>query len=169
MHPVPRNSNRTMNKEAQVRAEVETLRSLDKDELRARWTKMFGKAPPPALTKDLLGRMIAWRIQEQFYGGHDKATLKLLDRLARGEATKRSTEPRLRPGIVTTCLMRCFSAANRTLGASRACRRWNWKGLWSRRCVPDWRRPATYAMSFQIARRLKGTLNASSSVQMRST
>jgi hypothetical protein len=43
-----------MNKEAQVRAEVETLRSLGKDELRARWTKLFGKAPPPALTKDLL-------------------------------------------------------------------------------------------------------------------
>jgi hypothetical protein len=100
MPPVFRNSNPTMNKEAQVRAEVETLRSLDKDELRARWTKMFGKAPPPALTKDLLGRMIAWRIQEQFYGGHDKATLKLLDRLARGETTKPSTEPRLRPGTV---------------------------------------------------------------------
>jgi hypothetical protein len=92
--------NQTINGEAQVRAEVETLRSLDKDELRARWTKMFGKAPPPALTKDLLGRMIAWRIQEQFYGGHDKATLKLLDRLARGETTKPSTEPRLRPGTV---------------------------------------------------------------------
>jgi hypothetical protein len=61
---------------------------------------MFGKAPPPALTKDLLGRMIAWRIQEQFYGGHDKATLKLLDRIARGEAAKASTEPRLRPGTV---------------------------------------------------------------------
>jgi hypothetical protein len=54
---------------------------------------MFNKAPPPALTKDLLGRMIAWRIQEQFYGGHDKATLKLLDRLARGDATKTSVEP----------------------------------------------------------------------------
>ncbi len=89
-----------MNKEAEVRAEVETLRSLGKDELRARWTKMFGKAPPPALTKDLLGRMIAWRIQEKFYGGHDKATLKLLDRLARGETAKPSTEPRLRPGTV---------------------------------------------------------------------
>ena len=96
MSPVFRNSN----KEDQVRAEVETLRSLGKDELRARWTKMFGKAPPPALTKDLLGRMIAWRIQEQFYGGHDKATLKLLDRLARGETTKASAEPRLRPGTV---------------------------------------------------------------------
>jgi hypothetical protein len=100
MSPVFRNSSPTMNKEAQVRAEVETLRSLGKDELRARWTKMFGKAPPPALTKDLLGRMIAWRIQEQFYGGHDKATLKLLDRLARGEITKPSTDPRLRPGTV---------------------------------------------------------------------
>jgi hypothetical protein len=89
-----------MTKEAQVRAEVEKLRALGKDELRARWTKMFGKAPPPALTKDLLGRMIAWRIQEQFYGGHDRATLKLLDRLARGEAAKPSTELRLRPGTV---------------------------------------------------------------------
>jgi hypothetical protein len=100
MSPVFRNSNPTMNKEAQVRAEVETLRSLGKDELRARWTTMFGKAPPPALTKDLLGRMIAWRIQEQFYGGHSRATLKLLDRLARGETAKASTEPRLRPGTV---------------------------------------------------------------------
>jgi hypothetical protein len=27
--------------------------------------------------------MIAWRIQENFYGGHDKATLRLLDGLAR--------------------------------------------------------------------------------------
>jgi site-specific DNA recombinase len=87
-----------MNTEAQVRAEVQALRSLAKDQLRARWTKLFGRAPPPALTKDLIGRMIAWRIQEEFYGGHDKATLKLLDRLARGE--KPTTEPRLRPGTV---------------------------------------------------------------------
>jgi Protein of unknown function (DUF2924) len=100
MSPVFRNSNPTMNKEAQVRAEVETLRSLGKDELRARWAKMFGKAPPSALTKDLLGRMIAWRLQEQLYGGHDKASLKLLDRLKRGETTKPSAEPRIRPGTV---------------------------------------------------------------------
>jgi hypothetical protein len=90
MSPAFRNSNPTTNKEAQVRAEVETLRSLGKDELRVRLTKMFGKAPPLALTKDLLGRMIAWRIQEQFYGGHDKATLKLLDRIARGDPPSRA-------------------------------------------------------------------------------
>jgi hypothetical protein len=44
--------------------------------------------------------MIAWRIQEKFYGGHDKATLRLLDGLARGKVAKPTTEPQLRPGTV---------------------------------------------------------------------
>jgi hypothetical protein len=86
--------------EAEIQAEVEALRSFDKDDLRARWRKMFGKDPPPALTKDLLARMIAWRIQERFYGGHDKATINLLDGLARGEAAKLDAGPRLKPGTV---------------------------------------------------------------------
>ena len=87
-------------KEADVQSEVEKLKFLDKDDLRARWRKMFGKEPPPALTKDLLCRMIAWRIQEKFHGGHDKATIKLLDGLARGEAAKLDTSPGLKPGTV---------------------------------------------------------------------
>jgi hypothetical protein len=102
----------TKAKEADIRAEVEQLRSLDKDALRARWRKMFGKEPPPALTKDLLGRMIAWRIQEKFYGGHDKATIKLLDGLARGEAAKVDAGPRLKPGTV---LMREYRGVRHTV------------------------------------------------------
>ena len=90
--------NRT--KEAEIRAEVDALRLLGKDNLRVRWSKLYGKAPPPAFTKDLLGRMIAWRIQEDFYGGHDKATLKLLNGLARGEGSRLAGKPRLRPGTV---------------------------------------------------------------------
>jgi hypothetical protein len=86
--------------EADIIAEVERLRTLGKDDLRARWSTLFGKTPPPALTKDLLGRMIAWRIQEKFYGGHDKATLRLLDGLACGKVAKHGTEPKLRPGTV---------------------------------------------------------------------
>jgi hypothetical protein len=86
--------------EREVIAEVEKLRTLGKDDLRARWSSLFGKAAPPALTKDLLGRMIAWRIQEKFYGGHDKATLRVLDGLARGKVAKPATESRLRPGTV---------------------------------------------------------------------
>jgi Protein of unknown function (DUF2924) len=86
--------------EAEVRAEVERLRTLGKAQLRVRWAKLFGKVPPPALTRDLLGRMVAWRIQENLYGGHDKTTLKLLDGLARGEVNKSTPAPRLRPGTV---------------------------------------------------------------------
>ena len=86
--------------ESEVLAEVEKVRTLGKDDLRARWSTLFGRTPPPALTKDLLGRMIAWRIQEKFYGGHDKATLKLLDGLARGKVAKPTAEPKLRPGTV---------------------------------------------------------------------
>jgi hypothetical protein len=86
--------------EADIIAEVEKLRTLGKDDLRSRWSTLFGEAPPSALTKDLLGRMIAWRIQEKFYGGHDKATRRLLDGLARGKVAKPATEPQLRPGTV---------------------------------------------------------------------
>ena len=86
--------------ESEIIAEVEKLQTLGKDDLRARWSTLFGKAPPPALTKDLLARMITWRIQEKFYGGHDKATLRLLDGLARGKAAKSAAEPKLRPGTV---------------------------------------------------------------------
>ena len=128
-----------MNKEAQVRAEVEALRSLGKDELRARWTKMFGKAPPPALTKDLLGRMIAWRIQEKFYGGHDKATLKLLDGLARREVAKPATEPRLRPGTV---LMREHGGVRHTVTVTPGGFVW---------------RDRTYASLSAVARAITGT------------
>jgi hypothetical protein len=45
--------------ESEIIAEVEKLRTLGKDDLRLRWSTLFGKTPQPALTKDLLGRMIA--------------------------------------------------------------------------------------------------------------
>ena len=86
--------------EADIIAEVERLPTVGKDDLRARWSTLFGKAPAPALTKDLLGRMIAWRIQEKFYGGHDKATIKLLDGFVRGKGANPAAQPRLRPGAV---------------------------------------------------------------------
>ena len=107
-------------RETEIRAEVENLRSLDKDDLRARWCKTFGKEPPPALTKDLLGRMIAWRIQEKFYGGHDKATIKLLDGLVRGEAEKLEAGPRLKPGTNRPSVCwgrRCSAAAGLAIGS----------------------------------------------------
>jgi hypothetical protein len=48
-----------------------------------RWQAEFGRPPPKSLTIDLLRRMIAHRIQEEAFGTLDRATLKLLDGLAR--------------------------------------------------------------------------------------
>ena len=81
-----------------LEAEIDRVRSLGLDGLRARWRTTFRSSPPPALTKDLMAREIAWYIQEQALGGPDAATLKLLDSLARGE--KPESKRRLKTGTV---------------------------------------------------------------------
>jgi hypothetical protein len=40
---------------------------------------IFPRPPPPDLSKDVLGRMIAWRIQEQAFGGLDRESLTFLE------------------------------------------------------------------------------------------
>jgi hypothetical protein len=65
---------------AAIEAEIAHLRSLALDALRQRWRAMFGRTPPAALSKDLLGRMIAWRMQEQAFGGLDRTREWLVPR-----------------------------------------------------------------------------------------
>ena len=84
---------------AAIDAEVDQIRSLGIDALRKRWRMMFGAVPPKGLTKDILARMIAYRIQEEAFGGLDRETIKLLDRLARGEKPNELNR-RLKPGTV---------------------------------------------------------------------
>ena len=84
---------------AAIEAEVDQIRSLGIDALRKRWRLMFGAVPPKGLTKDILGRMIAYRIQEEAFGGLDRETIKLLDRLASGEKSNELNR-RLKPGTV---------------------------------------------------------------------
>ena len=84
---------------AAIEAEVNQIRSLGVDALRQRWRMMFGAVPPKGLTKDILGRMIAYRIQEKAFGGLDRETIKLLDRLTRGEKPNELNR-RLKPGTV---------------------------------------------------------------------
>src|SRR5215467_2309348 len=73
------------------------LRSLALDALRRHWRVIFGRTPPAALSKDLLGRMIAYRLQEQAFGGLDRESLRFLDGLARHGSPPRR---RLKPGTV---------------------------------------------------------------------
>src|ERR1700674_2673878 len=85
---------------AQIEAEIDQIRSLGLDALRKRWTTAFGTAPPAGLTKDIIARMIAYRIQEQAYGGHKREVARLLDRLACGEKGNVELNRRLKPGTV---------------------------------------------------------------------
>jgi hypothetical protein len=85
---------------AAIEAEVDRVRSLGIDALRMRWRMTFGAVPPPGLTKDIMSRMIAYRIQEDVFGGLDRETVKLLDRLTRGEEKPNELNRRLKPGTV---------------------------------------------------------------------
>jgi hypothetical protein len=84
---------------AAVEAEIARVRSLSGDALRRRWQSEFGRPPPEHLTADLLRRMIATRLQEETFGTLDRATLKLLDGLARRDRS-RTAERNLKIGTV---------------------------------------------------------------------
>ena len=82
-----------------IDAEIDHIRSLGIVALRTRWRSMFDKTPPAGLTKDIIARMIASRIQEEAFGGLDKDSIKLLDRLARGDKPG-EVNSRLKAGTV---------------------------------------------------------------------
>jgi Protein of unknown function (DUF2924) len=82
-----------------LEAEIARLQSLGIAALRAEWASLFKKPPPPSLTKDLLGRMIAYRLQEQVFGGLDRETKRLLANLAAAK-TAPDLPQRLKPGTV---------------------------------------------------------------------
>jgi hypothetical protein len=85
---------------AAIEAEIDRIRSLGLEALRSRWRSMFGTNPPAALSKDLIARMIAYGLQEEVFGGLDRETVKLLDRLARGKKPEKELNRRLKPGTV---------------------------------------------------------------------
>ena len=67
-----------------LEAELARIGGLGLDELRALWRTMARRNPPPALSRDMLARMVAYKLQEQWLGKLNAGTRKLLDRLARG-------------------------------------------------------------------------------------
>jgi len=82
---------------ADIEKEIERIQSLGLDDVRSLWQQTFRKSVPKALTRDLLVRMLAWHIQEQAFGGHDRATLKILASYAKGAPDAQRTR-RLKPG-----------------------------------------------------------------------
>ena len=65
----------------EVEAEVERLASLGLPGLRDAWPRRFG-TPPRMRSADLLRRILAWKLQEEAYGGLDAETRAALAKKA---------------------------------------------------------------------------------------
>ena len=89
----------------QLQERLEQLAKLGAPELRAEWTSVFGRPAPRRVSRDILLRGIAYRLQEKMYGGLKPATVKRLKRLAAelrgGGAVTPAPAPAasLRPGV----------------------------------------------------------------------
>jgi hypothetical protein len=86
----------------EVTAHLKRLAGLSSGELRKEWQRIYRGAALPRLSRDLLTRGIAYKIQEQAYGGLSQATRRRLATLARtlekAGAGAFDAVPSLKPG-----------------------------------------------------------------------
>src|SRR5260370_5936934 len=60
-------------------AEIAALASLCIKDLKLRWRDLYDTEPPSRISRELLTRAIAYRLQEREFGGLAPATRRLLD------------------------------------------------------------------------------------------
>jgi hypothetical protein len=68
--------------EVTVGATIAQLCECSLDELRDRWGSLYGMVPTPRISRDLLIRGIAYRIQEEAHGGLGKSSRRQVLKLA---------------------------------------------------------------------------------------
>ena len=78
-------------------AEIEALGGLDLHQLRVRWRKLLRSAPPAHLSRSLLLRILAYKIQAKALGELDRETARYLDRVAQEYARRRKAGERRPP------------------------------------------------------------------------
>jgi hypothetical protein len=82
---IPKSRRRSATPAAEtLEAELDCIATLGLDELRSLWLKMTGQGAPKVLSRALLARMIAHRIQERRLGKLSLEMRQRLDGLARG-------------------------------------------------------------------------------------
>jgi hypothetical protein len=129
---------------AAVESEIAHLRGLDQG-LRARWRSLTGRAAPTHVPKALLLYVLAYRVQAAAFGDLDKATTRLLDRLADDALSGRRVDVPvpdrvgLRPG---TLLVREWEGTSHRVMVMAEGFAWN---------------GTTYASLSQVARAITGT------------
>ena len=77
------------------------LPGLTTEGLKDRWRELFGRAPPARISRPLLLRSLAYRMQEQVFGPLKPATRRLLDQVAEAQAAGKPIAvraPSFKPG-----------------------------------------------------------------------
>jgi Protein of unknown function (DUF2924) len=82
----------------EVSRRLEALSDLSPDELRKEWRRFY-RSQPPRLSRDLLVRAIAYRIQELRYGGLSKVTRRKLAALVQARRSDEEIAPESAPRI----------------------------------------------------------------------
>ncbi len=72
---------------------IARLKSYSVAELKQRWQALYHSDPPHRISRELLTRAVAYRIQEQVYGGLKPSTRRLLIRLATDALSGRPLKP----------------------------------------------------------------------------
>jgi hypothetical protein len=86
--------------------EIARLGDLDLSALRRRWRGLFGRPAPEHLSRALLERVIAYRMQAQVYGDLSRESIRLLDRIVKSKGEADIPLPELRPVKPGTLLVR---------------------------------------------------------------
>ena len=76
----------------EVQRRLEAICDLRPDELRREWRRLY-RSQPPRLSRDLLIRAIAYRMQELRYGGLSKATSRKLAALVQARGSDEEIAP----------------------------------------------------------------------------
>jgi Protein of unknown function (DUF2924) len=89
---------------SELEDEVVRMRDLDLSGLRTRWRSVFRRKAPDHLSRFLLYRIIAYRLQAECLGDLDRDTQRFLDRVAAGTGSNKLALGHrlhaLRPGTI---------------------------------------------------------------------
>jgi hypothetical protein len=84
-----------------ISSRIKQLPKMSTPDLRALWRQVFSTPPHPKLRRELIIPILAYRLQEQAYGGLSHETLSKLKRLAKDLARRPSAVAamgRIKPG-----------------------------------------------------------------------
>jgi hypothetical protein len=85
-----------------TREALARLPLLSTGDLRSEWQRLYGRAAPARISRELLMRAIAYRLQERAFGGLGPQLLRQLHQIAASIGEKRELMigpmPRLKPG-----------------------------------------------------------------------